>query len=230
MITRDEIEAKAAGFALHPSNIERDYVFGWLLTGIFGQSPLKDMLILKGNCFRKAYFPHTRFSNDLDFSSLSAVQEDQLIAELNRICGFVQGETGVTFETERNWVREKANSDKDRRPWPSMRPGVIGYSRRMRLSSTTPQPATFSAGSMYSALVSASFMSGLREYRLQFSEQVCSILLVQERRFHCLRPPKIASSNLLNLRNRHGLESFAFCRLRCQPVQVAIHRVRSFLP
>src|SRR5687767_7850212 len=38
-----------------------------------------------------------------------------------------------------------------------MRPGAIGYSRWIRLPSTTPQPAAFSAGSMCSALVSASF-------------------------------------------------------------------------
>jgi len=116
MITREEIEAKGTEFGLHASNIERDYVFGWLLNGIYSQSKLKDALILKGgNCFRKAYFPHTRFSNDLDFSSTVPVHEDQLVAELNRICGFVQDQTGVRFETERNWVREKANSQKDRR-------------------------------------------------------------------------------------------------------------------
>lgn len=116
MITRDEIEAKASEFSLHPSNIERDYVFGWLLAGVYSQSTLKDSLILKGgNCFRKAYFPHTRFSNDLDFSSTVMIYEDQLIAELNRICSFVQEQTGVTFETERNVVREKANSDTERR-------------------------------------------------------------------------------------------------------------------
>jgi predicted nucleotidyltransferase component of viral defense system len=116
MITKDEIEAKASDFSLHPSNIERDYVFGWLLTGIYGQSTLRDSLVLKGgNCFRKAYFPHTRFSNDLDFSSTVPIYEDQLVAELNRICGLVQEQTGVNFETDRNWVREKANSDKERR-------------------------------------------------------------------------------------------------------------------
>jgi predicted nucleotidyltransferase component of viral defense system len=116
MITRDEIEAKALEFGLHPSNIERDYVFGWLLAGIFGQSRLRDSLVLKGgNCFRKAYFPHTRFSNDLDFSSTSWIQEDLIIAELNRICDFVQDRSGVIFEKERNWVREKANSDQERR-------------------------------------------------------------------------------------------------------------------
>src|SRR6516162_10008338 len=42
-----------------------------------------------------------------------------------------------------------------------MRPRVIGYSRRMRLPSTTPQPAVASAGSICSALVSASFMGAV---------------------------------------------------------------------
>jgi predicted nucleotidyltransferase component of viral defense system len=116
MITKDEIEAKATEFGLHAANIERDYVFGWLLAGIYKTSPLKDLLVLKGgNCFRKAYFPHTRFSNDLDFSSTNAIDEPSLAAELNRICDFVQDQTGLSFEKDRNWVKEKANSDKDRR-------------------------------------------------------------------------------------------------------------------
>ncbi|MGH9326152.1 MAG: nucleotidyl transferase AbiEii/AbiGii toxin family protein [Terriglobia bacterium] len=83
MITKDEIEARAAEFNLHAANVERDYVFGWLLAGIYNVSPLKDTLVLKGgNCFRKGYFPHTRFSNDLDFSSTSAIQEESLAAGL----------------------------------------------------------------------------------------------------------------------------------------------------
>src|SRR5688572_25562289 len=41
-----------------------------------------------------------------------------------------------------------------------MRPGEMGYSRRMRLPSITPQPAASRVGSMCSALVSASFMVG----------------------------------------------------------------------
>jgi len=38
MITKDEVEAKAEEFGLHVANIERDYVFGWLLAGIYGVS------------------------------------------------------------------------------------------------------------------------------------------------------------------------------------------------
>lgn len=116
MISKDEIEAKASEFGLHPSNIERDYVFGWLLAGIYRSSSLKDALVLKGgNCFRKVYFPHTRFSNDLDFSSTTIIEETSFATELNGICDFVQGQTGVVFEKDRNWVREKSNSDKERR-------------------------------------------------------------------------------------------------------------------
>ncbi len=116
MISKDEIETKASTFGLHAANIERDYVFGWLLAGIYGASWLKDVLVLKGgNCFRKAYFPHTRFSNDLDFSSTSTIQEANLAAELNKICDFVKEQTGVFFEKDRNWAREKGNSDQDRR-------------------------------------------------------------------------------------------------------------------
>jgi hypothetical protein len=35
MITKDEIEAKAEEFGLHSPNVERDYIFGWPLAGIY---------------------------------------------------------------------------------------------------------------------------------------------------------------------------------------------------
>ena len=90
MITKDEIEAKAAEFEIHAANVERDYVFGWLLTGIYSASSLKDSLVLKGgNCFRKAYFAMTRFSGDLDFSCETAIDQAMLLGELNKVCDFV---------------------------------------------------------------------------------------------------------------------------------------------
>src|SRR3984893_159355 len=108
MISKDEIETKASEFGLHAANIERDYVFGWLLAGIYGTSWLKDVLVLKGgNCFRKAYFPHTRFSNDLDFSVATAIDQHHLADALNKICDFVQENSGVVFHKDRNRVEEK---------------------------------------------------------------------------------------------------------------------------
>ena len=60
MIERDEIQAKADEFGLHWSNVQRDYVFGWLIGGLFEVSALADVVALKGgNALRKAYFPST---------------------------------------------------------------------------------------------------------------------------------------------------------------------------
>ena len=114
MITREEIEAKVEEFEIHAANVERDYVFGWLLCGIYSASPLKDVLILKGgNAFRKAYFPLTRFSNDLDFSTETAVDEATLRLHLDAVCDFVQAATGIISEKDKNRVQEKRGADEE---------------------------------------------------------------------------------------------------------------------
>lgn len=114
MIKRDEIESKAEEFGIHAANVERDYIFGWVLFGIYSASSLRDTLVLKGgNCFRKAYFPSTRFSNDLDFSTPSAIDQVFLSQELNKVCDFISAATGVVFEKERNIVQEKMAIDSE---------------------------------------------------------------------------------------------------------------------
>jgi predicted nucleotidyltransferase component of viral defense system len=115
MIDRQEIENKAKEFGIHTSNLQRDYVFGWLLYGIYSSSPLRQSLVLKGgNCFRKAYFPSTRFSRDLDFGTEGGVDENLLCDEFNNVCTLVQAQSGVTFETSRNSVTLQQEID-DRR-------------------------------------------------------------------------------------------------------------------
>jgi hypothetical protein len=76
MIGKDEIDAKADELGVHVANVQRDYAFGWLLAGLAqAENCLRPSLILKGgNCFRKAYFEHARFSNDLDFSTQSELE------------------------------------------------------------------------------------------------------------------------------------------------------------
>ena len=116
MIGKKEIETKSKEFAIHTAHVERDYVFGWLLTGIYTMSPLKNVLILKGgNCFRKAYFANTRFSADLDFSVGTEIDENFLFIELNKICDFTHDATGIIFEKDRNHVEEKFSIDKQRK-------------------------------------------------------------------------------------------------------------------
>lgn len=108
MINRDEIESKSKEFEIHSSNVERDYVFGWLIFGIFTASSLKDTIFLKGgNALRKGYFKNTRFSSDLDFGIPGDIAQNILLDEINKVCDFIQEKAGVVFVKEDNKVEEK---------------------------------------------------------------------------------------------------------------------------
>lgn len=108
MITKIEIDQKAKDFEIHPSNVERDYVFGWILYGIFTISNLKDTIFLKGgNALRKGYFENTRFSKDLDFGIPGDIREEDLLVEINKVCDFIQEKANVTFINSVNKVEEK---------------------------------------------------------------------------------------------------------------------------
>ena len=114
MIDSDEIDAKADELGVNTSNVQRDYVFGWVLAGIYSQSELGELLVLKGgNCLRKAYFPFGRFSNDLDFSTSGRLELEFVASELNKVCNFVQENTGVEFDTSRTVARPKRSVDDD---------------------------------------------------------------------------------------------------------------------
>jgi predicted nucleotidyltransferase component of viral defense system len=104
VIDRDEIEATSKLLGVHTSNVQRDYLYGWLLAGMYGDSPLVgDRLVLKGgNAFRKGYFVSTRFSGDLDFAAPTGLRPAQLLEALNGACRMIQARTGVEFDLTRN--------------------------------------------------------------------------------------------------------------------------------
>lgn len=108
MIDKKEIEEKAKYFEIHPSQVEKDYVFGWMLFGIFTASSLKDIFFLKGgNALRKGYFENTRYSNDLDFGIENDIDPELLLQELNKVCDFIEARSGVTFTKKDNKVKDK---------------------------------------------------------------------------------------------------------------------------
>jgi len=58
VIEKSEIDEKAEELEVHTSNVQRDYVFGWLLAGLFQpDNALTNRLILKGGIRKKIYFP-----------------------------------------------------------------------------------------------------------------------------------------------------------------------------
>ncbi|MCQ8895239.1 nucleotidyl transferase AbiEii/AbiGii toxin family protein [Limnobacter humi] len=117
MIERDEIEAKSAELAVHTSNVQRDYAFGWLLSAFYQpDNPLQRLLILKGgNCLRKAYFEHARYSNDLDFSTQEAVDPKRLLDGLKQACTTARARSGIDFLVDDSRVSEKRMADAESR-------------------------------------------------------------------------------------------------------------------
>lgn len=108
MITKQEIDSKAKEFEIFPANVERDYVFGWILFGMFTASTLKDVIFLKGgNALRKGYFANTRFSLDLDFGIPHDISQAILLDEINKICDFIKDKSGVVFIKNDNKLEEK---------------------------------------------------------------------------------------------------------------------------
>ncbi|HEV2702901.1 MAG TPA: nucleotidyl transferase AbiEii/AbiGii toxin family protein, partial [Steroidobacteraceae bacterium] len=98
MISDKEIEAKAQEFSITPINVEKDYVHSWLLKSIYARPALAARLILKGGqAIRKGYLPQTRFSKDLDFSTLAQLDCNWLETELREVCAQVSAASGVTF-------------------------------------------------------------------------------------------------------------------------------------
>ena len=115
MINKDEIDSKSLELGVHTSDVQRDYIFGWLLSGIYNeQNELRNQLILKGgNCFRKAYFEHARYSNDLDFSTQTDIDPEQLKREINKACEYIGDKTGIEFAIADNRVELKRGADND---------------------------------------------------------------------------------------------------------------------
>jgi predicted nucleotidyltransferase component of viral defense system len=113
VIDRDEIEATSKLLGVHTYDVQRDYLYGWLLAGLYGDNPLmRDRLVLKGgNAFRKGYFVSTRFSGDLDFAAPTGLHPGQLLDALNSVCRMIQARTGVEFDLDRNAQTDQRSID-----------------------------------------------------------------------------------------------------------------------
>jgi predicted nucleotidyltransferase component of viral defense system len=108
MITKEEIDLRAKEFEIPQTSVEKDYVFGWILFGIFTVSDLRDIIFLKGgNALRKGYFENTRFSSDLDFGIPYDIAQEKLLAEVNKVCDFIEQKAGVKFLKSENKIEEK---------------------------------------------------------------------------------------------------------------------------
>jgi len=105
LITEQEIKGLAIKQGVPLPYVEKDYVMGWLLCGVYHHPALKDNLIVKGgNCLRKVYFPDTRFSDDLDFTARHLDMQDVFHKHLDSVCVTVAKITNIDFDLSQTRV------------------------------------------------------------------------------------------------------------------------------
>jgi predicted nucleotidyltransferase component of viral defense system len=113
VIDKSEIDAKSEELGVHTSHVQRDYVFGWILAGLYQHENLlsRQVMLKGGNAFRKAYFEHARYSNDLDFSTYTELSEEQLSQAITLACEYAGDLSGVEFAVGDTRVGSRATGD-----------------------------------------------------------------------------------------------------------------------
>ena len=97
MITAKEIGEFSQEFGVPAATIDKDWVLGHFLAGIYDNTFLRENLVFKGGtCLKKCYFSEYRFSEDLDFTS-RPVERSKLLTHLGRTAQALQAETGILF-------------------------------------------------------------------------------------------------------------------------------------
>jgi predicted nucleotidyltransferase component of viral defense system len=103
MIDRREILELAAQTGLNPHVIEKDYVLGWMLAGIYAHEELAENWIFKGGtCLKKCFFETYRFSEDLDFTLRDEAHLDPnfLKRVFSEIGAWIYEETGIEIPAD----------------------------------------------------------------------------------------------------------------------------------
>ena len=85
---------------------------------MFENDYLRGVLVFKGgNCLRKAFYPDTRFSSDLDFSASNMLDQERVASEVNQACRAAETACGVRFLVDRNTFEPGIFIDRERRSY-----------------------------------------------------------------------------------------------------------------
>lgn len=112
MITKAEINDRAARWRLQPRVVEKDYAIGWALWGIGRDRYFWDSWLFKGGtCLKKCYLDTPRFSEDLDFtvSPAGSSEVDDILLILHRVAERVYEDSGIDFISRDPIVKMRPN-------------------------------------------------------------------------------------------------------------------------
>jgi predicted nucleotidyltransferase component of viral defense system len=108
MISRTDLNERVREWGLREDVVEKDYVIGWLLSGIGSHPGLSASWAFKGGtCLKKCYLETYRFSEDLDFTVLPGgiITPDELNTALQDIFTRVYSQSGIEFRERAPVIR-----------------------------------------------------------------------------------------------------------------------------
>ncbi len=100
MIAREGLQQRAREWGLTEEVVEKDYVLGWLLSGIGSHPRRRDHWVFKGGtCLKKCFVETYRFSEDLDFTVLEGgpLEPDDLVPVLMEMLDTVEQAFGIAL-------------------------------------------------------------------------------------------------------------------------------------
>ncbi len=100
MISVAELKRISASSGVALSIVEKDYALTWILSAI-SKTKYKEQFIFKGGtALRKVYFPDWRYSEDLDFTVMVHLSEEELNHLLKAINNYLVEKTGISITTK----------------------------------------------------------------------------------------------------------------------------------
>jgi predicted nucleotidyltransferase component of viral defense system len=109
MIPPAEISRLAHRLGLGDKTLEKDYVLTWILLAI-ANSPLRDRLAFKGGtAIKKVYKPDYRFSEDLDFTLLGSISNQDLLTAIEALFPWLRREINITLAVRRVETHQTGN-------------------------------------------------------------------------------------------------------------------------
>jgi len=103
VIDKRELLDTATRMSLSPHVVEKDFVLGWILAGIFANDALAENWIFKGGtCLKKCFFETYRFSEDLDFTLTdeSHLDADFLARTFAEVAEWVYENSGIEMPAD----------------------------------------------------------------------------------------------------------------------------------
>lgn len=115
MITKQEILDFSQLYGLRPEVIEKDYILGWILAGIYhAKSDTLHWIFKGGTSLKKCYFETYRFSEDLDFTFTPGYvcTVKTLTDVLKKVASYVYEACGVVIPVESVEIKNNPRGDR----------------------------------------------------------------------------------------------------------------------